>query len=259
MSKSKMRPRRSFSEWWGSKVRRAKMKRMRCDFVADGLGVTSKNLSFLSEPAFVAAWGRASQLGLESWERSVPDIRWRAHVAIWCASNALRVAGDFVECGVHTGLLSVTVCEALEFAAVPKTFWLFDTWSGIPVETLSGKERERAAGFNASRFGMDVYALAKRNFEPYPNVKLIRGVLPGTLDHSAIDNVAYLSIDLNNAVAERAVIERLWPKISVGGAVLLDDYGFRGFEAQHEMWNGFAQSVSRRILTLPTGQGLLLK
>src|SRR5688572_29547356 len=28
------------------------------------------------------------------------DIQWRAHVACWCATQALKFQGDFVECGV---------------------------------------------------------------------------------------------------------------------------------------------------------------
>lgn len=90
MPKFKGRPRRSIVEWWDSKVRRARMKRMRCDFMADGIGVTSKNLSFLSEPAFADAWRKASRSASEGGAGNVPDIRWRAHVAVWCASNALR-------------------------------------------------------------------------------------------------------------------------------------------------------------------------
>jgi len=259
MAKSKSRPPRTWSEWWQSKVRRSKMKRMRYEFTADGVGVSSRNLSFLTQPDFVAAWDKAFKLGQEGHDGKIPDIRWRAHVAVWCASNALRLEGDFVECGVHTGLLSVTVCEALRFAAVPKTFWLFDTWSGIPIETLSGKERLHAEELNAHKFGKDVYALAKRNFAPYPNVKLARGILPDSLEAADIQKVAYLSIDLNNSVAERGVIERLWPKVTTGGMILLDDYGSRGFAPQHDMWDEFARSVNRKIMTIPTAQGLLIK
>ena len=99
---------------------------MRYEYTADGVGVSSRNLAFLTEPSFAPRLGQGVQARQEGHDGKIPDIRWRAHVAMWCASNALRLDGDFVECGVHTGLLSVTVCEALQFATAPKTFWLFD-------------------------------------------------------------------------------------------------------------------------------------
>ena len=82
---------------------------------------------------------------------------------------------------------------------------------------------------------------------------------PKSLENADIQKVAYLSVDLNNSLAERGVIERLWPKMATGGMVLLDDYGSRGFTPQHDMWNEFARSVNRRIMTIPTAQGLLIK
>ena len=56
-----------------------------------------------------------------------------------------------------------------------------------------------------------------------------------SLENADIQKIAYLSVDLNNSVAERGVIERLWPKMTTGGMVLLDDYGCRGFAPQHDM------------------------
>jgi hypothetical protein len=259
MARKKVKPKRTFAQWREGRLRALRRRPMRCDYVADGLGVSDRNLSFLDDPVFAAAWDRAAQLGLEGWQGAAPDIRWRAHVAVWCASNGLQIEGDFVECGVHTGLLSVTICETLKFAGVPKSFWLFDTWSGIPVDTLGADEKQKAAQLNADNYRMNIHDIATRNFAPYPNAKLVRGVLPGTLSEATIEKIAYLSIDLNNRVAEEAVIEALWPKVTPGGMVLLDDYGLRGFEQQYAMWNAFAERVGRRIVTLPTGQGVLVK
>lgn len=41
--------------------------------------------------------------------------------------------------------------------------------------------------------------------------------------------------------------------------VILDDYGWVGYAPQKEAMDEFAVSVDCKILTLPTGQGLLLK
>ena len=152
-------------------------------------------------------------------------------------------------------VFAVLICPYLDFAAVDKSFDLFDTYDGIPAEQITTRERERAALHKY----VDCYDAAKADFAPFPNAKLVRGRVPDSLDTVDIDRVAYLSIDMNIEKPERAAIEFFWPKISTGGVVVLDDYGFGGYEAQHDSMDEFAAKVGTSILTLPTGQGLIIK
>jgi O-methyltransferase len=64
---------------------------------------------------------------------------------------------------------------------------------------------------------------------------------------------------MNIAYPERKAIEYFWPKLSCGALVVLDDYGWLGYEEQHEAMDDFAKSVGVEILSLPTGQGLIAK
>jgi hypothetical protein len=160
---------------------------------------------------------------------------------------------------VHTGILSRTICSFLDFGREARNFWLFDTWHGIPTDGMNEREAAAAKKYNEGIYHTDVYPITVRNFARYPNVRLVRGALPETLNLAKIDSISYLSIDLNNARAEKAVIERLWPKISEGAIIVLDDYGFRGCEEQHDMWDGFAREVGKMVVTIPTGQGILIK
>jgi len=230
---------------------------MKTDYRADGLGVKGKNISALTDTAFEHAYSEAVRLNDEGWRSGVPDVRWRAHVCCWAARNALLIPGDFVECGVHTGLLSLTVAHFLDFAKLDRTLWLLDTFAGIPLERVSAQEKAHAAELNAAVY-FDCYDLACRNFAPFPNARLVRGILPDSFTETSIDQIAYLSIDLNNADAEMATIERLWPKLSPGAIVVLDDYAFTGYESQFHAWNDFARSKGKMILTVPTGQGILI-
>ena len=231
---------------------------LKFDFHADGLAVSGKNLSALRDDTFDRAYERAVALNMKGWRGNVPDIRWRTHVCCWAAQNALSLEGDFVECGVHTGLLSLTVTHFLAFEKLDRTFWLFDTFDGIPLDTVSMSEKDHAAMLNDVLY-FDCFDETSRNFSSFPNVKLVRGVLPESLADAEIDRIAYLSIDLNNADGEIATIERLWQKLSRGAIVVIDDYAFTGYEAQFRAWNAFAQKQSSMILTVPTGQGILIK
>jgi len=228
------------------------------DYHSDGLAVIGKNLSALRDNAFDHAYNKAVELNRAGWHGNVPDIRWRAHICCWAAKNALSVPGDFVECGVHTGLLSLTVAHFLAFEKLNRTFWLLDTFEGIPLERVSKDEKRHAAMLNDVLY-FDCYNVTSRNFSPFLNVRLVRGILPESLADAEIDRIAYLSIDMNNADGEIATIERLWPKLSHGAVVIIDDYAFTGYEAQFQAWNAFAERQNRMILTVPTGQGILIK
>jgi O-methyltransferase len=224
---------------------------------ADGIEVTGRNLEFLRNPDFIKAWETAKKNNFDAWRGNVPDVRWRAHIAVWAARQALNVEGDFVECGVYAGLLSGTICSALKFASVKKRFFLFDTFLGIPDGESANAGSDRIKEINSHY--IDVRKIVRKNFAECSNVKIVEGILPGTLPKARIGKISYLSVDLNTAETERQVIEYLWPKVSPGGIVLIDDYGWSAFSEQYVMWNNFANKQGLAIACLPTGQGLLIK
>jgi hypothetical protein len=238
-----------------------KKNKMRFEYFADGFGVLSKTRGFMKSEAFEKAWEFASKNSETGWAKTggVPDIRWRSHIAIWAANHGLSLEGDFVECGVFTGILSLSICKYLQFEKISKNFWLYDGWGCIPIDSVEEPERFAVENLNNVLYSRDnVFEAAVNAFSPYPNCRLIRGMLPGTLASSP-EKISYLSIDLNNAPAEKACIEILWPRLSNGAIVVIDDYAWIGHELQRDMWDKFAACHNQLVATLPTGQGLLIK
>jgi hypothetical protein len=66
-------------------------------------------------------------------------------------------------------------------------------------------------------------------------------------------------MDMNVAEAEIAAAEFIWPKMVPGAFMLLDDYGWQSHVNQKHAFDGFAARHGVEILSLPTGQGLLMK
>lgn len=226
---------------------------------ADGLSVWGKNLAFLGEERFRKAYRK----GAESGHRFAKDIdkfhiEWRVHVALWAAGVGLRLDGDFVECGVNTGILSLAIADYHDFGSSGRTFFLFDTFRGTPEDQMDDEEREKRLRDNELYYP-DCYELAKENFAPYPNMRLVRGRVPDTLADAGVGKVAYLSIDMNVAEAERAAMEFFWDKLVPGAPVVLDDYAWAGCESQKAAIDRFAAGVGTSVLSLPTGQGLMVK
>jgi O-methyltransferase len=233
----------------------------RPDFFSDALAAWVRNMDAMRSPEFRRAYERGMNSGhILGRARGTHDlqIEWRIHIALWAATHAKSLAGDFVECGVNTGIVSIAICTYLDFNSLDKDFYLFDTFQGIPEEQMSEVERDERIRHNKSHY-TECYETAVKNFASWPRCRLVRGKVPDTLAEVGIEKVAYLHIDMNIAAPERAALEFFWDKVVPGGVILLDDYGFSAFRPQYESANEFAQGKGVMIATLPTGQGLLIK
>lgn len=224
---------------------------------ADGLA-TVHDASFLADPRFREAYRRGAHSGHRICPPEQLHIEWRVYVCCWAAMHAARLPGDFVECGVSTGVVSLAVCYYVEFEKLSKTFWLFDTYGGIPEEQVTDAERPLALSKNRRHY-FDSYDLVARNFSAYPNARLVRGKLPDALDGVALGELAYLHVDMNIAYPEIEVSRRLWDRLTRGGVVIYDDYASPAHVEQKRALDGFAAAQGVAILSLPTGQGLLLR
>jgi len=64
---------------------------------------------------------------------------------------------------------------------------------------------------------------------------------------------------LNDAKTEVILLKLLYSKVSVGGIILLDDYANYGEEATYYEMTKFFENVGQKILTVPSGQGIVIK
>jgi len=225
----------------------------RATYDEDGL-YTNHNCEFCSEERFAEAY----RAGVACDPNFHWHSRWRVYTACWLAGLALRVEGDFVECGTNYGLTSRTIIDYHHFEAEKdRQFYLIDTFKGIEEEQL-GREEERNVEVLRSMYS-DCYDQVLRNFEPFPNVHCVRGLIPGILPEVKTEKVAFLHIDLNCATPEIEAGNYFWPKLSPGGVCLLDDYAYPRFEEQKRAWDRFAEEKNISIYSSPTGQGIIIK
>ena len=219
-------------------------------YCEDGLA-TVHSCGFVDDPLFSAAYAKGVATG--SWD----GIRWRAHVYTWLASQAFRLDGDFVECGVNRGGYARMVFEYLPFARSSKRFYLLDTFNGFSLDLLSKEEIARGIP-DVYNYG-ECFADVRRTFADFPNAILVRGRIPNTLADVPTRKVAFLSIDMNCAAPEIAAAEFFWDKIVSGGLILLDDYGHPRHIEQKIAFDEFAERHGVKILHLPTEQGLMMR
>ena len=216
--------------------------------------VTMHNHDFMKDPHFQSAYKRGIQANGNDlhW-------KWRVHVGLWAASHAVQLDGDFVECGVNRGFLSSSIMEYLHWNTLGKKFYLFDTFHGLDARLVSQEEKTLGRVQESQNVYPECYEEVKKNFRKYKHVVLVRGSVPSTLPTVPIQKVSYLSIDMNNYTPEIAAAEYFWPKLVSGAIILLDDYAYKGFLPQKKAFDAFARRKGISILSLPTGQGLIIK
>lgn len=211
-------------------------------FTGDNLIAFSRSLSFLDDQPFMNAFNGAGPDGLEK------SLIWRLHTLVWAARRAMKLDGDFVEAAVYRGFAVRVIGDALNFKASGRRYWAYDMFD-VPVgDKLYLKGH-----------GPDLFAQVKRRLEHIPNVHLIKGRIPEAFQQGEPERIAFLHLDMNNAAAEMATLERLFDRIAPGGVIVLDDFGFADYEEQRIAETKFFADRGLHVLELPTSQGLVIK
>jgi len=217
----------------------------------DGMA-TTHNADFMEDARFKAAYEAGKSTG--SW--TFGDLHWRAYIVCWAADRGASLEGDFVECGVNRGGYALAVINYVDFESSGKTFYLLDTYEGLVERYISPEEKAR--GVRVGEYE-PCYDAVVRTFDSYDNVRVIRGVVPETLEHVHADRIAFLSLDMNTRDPEIIAAEHFWDRLTPGAAIVLDDYGWRKHFEQKRAFDSFAAKRGVSVLALPTGQGLILK
>lgn len=222
-------------------------------YASDNLIALGKTSGFLKDKKFMDSFEKYASSDQEK------SLTWRLHVLIWATKHCLNIPGDFVECGVFKGFSSAVIADYHDFNKIIKTMYLYDTFEGVPDEY---KEHDTQNDYYNDMNIVDnetVYKNVLRRFDIYNNVIVTKGALPHSLTKVCPAEISFLHIDLNSAEAENAVLEVLFDKISPGGIIILDDYGWLFYEKQKILEDEFFNKRNHSVLELPTGQGLVIK
>jgi O-methyltransferase len=224
-------------------------------FSADLMMLCGRNMGFLKDQDFMAAfYSSLERYEIKSRKPLLRSLIWRKHVLASFGKNCLKLDGDFVECGVEYGFSVDVVSQYVKFGNVAKTYWLFDTFSGVPDNQL-----DQGTAPNPIEIDIDQFHAVTEKFAKFSNMRIIRGCLPDTFSLSIPDKIAFLHIDMNNSFAELATLASLVDKVVLGGHIILDDYGWTAFAKQHVCECEFFNLIGLNVVELPTGQGLVVK
>jgi O-methyltransferase len=149
--------------------------------------------------------------------------------------EANNVLGAFVECGVYRG--GSSMAAAMSFTK-PRDLYLYDTFEGMSAPTTNdwhiGSKRSAAdllsANSKSSRawcYSSLTEVQANMNKTGYPPnfVHYIQGRVEETIPQSAPSQIALLRLDTDWYESTKHELEHLYPRLSAGGILIIDDYG----------------------------------
>jgi O-methyltransferase len=183
--------------------------------------------------------------------RMSPD---RALALIQAAQPCLEVDGDWAELGVYQGSSAYLLADLLERSGSSKRLFLFDTFCRTPPE--SDRDPVRREGLDA-----DVSRESVRSYlSPFDNrLKYVVGLIPETFGGLGSQSFSFLHVHLNLYRGTRDALEGLFPRLTRGGAVVIEDYGLHTRAGARLAADEFFKHGSRRIIHLPTGQAVAFK
>jgi hypothetical protein len=150
-----------------------------------------------------------------------------------CVTAVLRdrVPGDLVETGVWRGGASILMRAVLKaFGDRDRSVWLADSFQGLPRPAPS----EFPQDDNDPHWTLTSYLGVPRetveaNFRRYGlldgQVKFLPGWFRDTLPTAPIERIAVLRLDGDMYESTMLALSTLYPKVSTGGFLIVDDYG----------------------------------
>ncbi|TAL34684.1 MAG: hypothetical protein EPN98_08520 [Phenylobacterium sp.] len=219
-------------------------------FVGDGLATWLKTLPFELDDRFQEISARhASLLPLANWQ-------WNLTTMLWAVQTTRNIPGDFVELGVFKGHTTLFCADYVEFGGWPKTWWLYDTFEGIPEDQQNPGWKKMNDALYVNSFSYEEVA---ERFSGFPNIKVIKGRVPEVLQTGAPEQVALMHVDMNNAPAEIGALEFFFERLAPGGIIVFDDFCWATARTQYNAEVEWFAARGLHVLPMPTGQGVFVK
>lgn len=165
-----------------------------------------------------------------------------------------QISGSIVECGVWKGGSMMAIIQTLKkLNDISYPLYLFDTFEGMPKPSnfdvsstkISAKDEFIKNKINDEsstwcNIGLDD---VKKNIysQGYDNSKItfVKGKVESTLPFQAPNKISLLRLDTDWYESTKHELECLFPLLSKGGVLIIDDYGY---------WEGARKAVDEYFL-----------
>jgi O-methyltransferase len=175
----------------------------------------------------------------------------------FCIERVLQegVPGDLIETGVWRGGASIFMRGALKiYGETTRLVWAADSFQGLPKPqpgVWRHDEREHLWKYkNTLAVPLEQ---VRANFQRYglldDQVRFLPGWFHNTLPTAPIERLALMRLDGDMYESTRDALSALYPRLSVGGYCIIDDYythsGARQAVSEYRQQNSIAEPIDR--------------
>ena len=172
-----------------------------------------------------------------------------------------RVPGDIVECGVWAGgMMKLAAMTLAHLGDTSRKLYLYDTFAGMPEpgerdRTTEGhgahqawleyREKGEKWAFGGTRD--EVARVVCDSGYPRDKILLVEGMVESTIpDTMPADAISILRLDTDFYQSTRHELIHLYPKLTVGGVLIIDDYGY--YQGAREATDEYLREVGAGLL-----------
>jgi O-methyltransferase len=185
------------------------------------------------EPEFLALYEQCRPYTMTSWERL-----YALYKSVQCVVEN-NIPGDVVECGVwRGGGMKLAAHVLLALGATDRTLFLYDTFEGMTepdpeLDVDSSGNKAVNDWLEIQRRGVkwsyapleEVQEVIAGSGYPMDKVVLVKGPVENTIPATVPDRISLLRLDTDWYSSTKHEIEHLYPRLSLHGVLILDDYG----------------------------------
>jgi hypothetical protein len=175
-----------------------------------------------------------------------------------------RIPGTIVECGVWRGGSIMAAARTLQaLSATDRNLYLFDTFEGMSTPTnidvdihgqhasqlLTKTSRDDQESIRCYASLEEVKSSIGTLGYPAQRIHYVRGKIEDTVPKHAPSEIAVLRLDTDWYESTKHELNHLYPRLSSGGVLIIDDYGH---------WRGSRRATDEFIAATPNF-GLLIR
>lgn len=186
----------------------------------------------LYEPEFTS-------LTKSSYEKCNPGAtpsetkRRRRYLVYLNLKSRLPIDGAIAECGVFKGTTSHLLCSVLKKNKPNVRYEVYDSFEGLsePNEVdRTGENMYEGKGSMSCSLSQ-----VKKNLDEFDFIHYYKGFIPQSFPINNERNYSFVHIDLDLYEPIKASLEYFYPKMAVGGTIIVDDFNTK--------WQGCVSAV----------------
>lgn len=167
------------------------------------------------------------------------------------------IDGGFLEVGVWRGGTGALIARRASLIGSTEPVYLCDTFAGVVKASVkdnlyTGGEHSDTSAETVSQL------LASMGLR---NAQLLKGIFPEEtgLAIPSDQRFRFCHIDVDVYESARDVLDWVWPRLSVGGVVVFDDFGFAACRGIRDLVEEHRGASDRFVIHNLNGHGLLIK